>query len=158
MVGGLLGVEALDRGLLPKLCPARRPGRPCGMQSPPWPHPSRVPTAMSAPLSPCPVPAQAHGSRLRLYQLSPADSGEYMCRVVSSSGSLEASIMVTVEASGSSAVPVSGKSPYSGARRLERGEGGPTGRGQVGCSSRALEQRLWSLAYVGLGPSSSVTP
>uniref|UniRef100_G1NWX9 Heparan sulfate proteoglycan 2 n=1 Tax=Myotis lucifugus TaxID=59463 RepID=G1NWX9_MYOLU len=54
-----------------------------------------------------PAHHQAHGSRLRLYQLSPADSGEYMCRVVSSSGSLEASIMVTVEASGSSAVPVS---------------------------------------------------
>lgn len=123
MVGGLLGVEALDRGLLPKLCPARRPGRPCGMQLPPWRYPSRVPIAMSAPLSPCPVPAQAHGSRLRLYQLSPADSGEYMCRVVSSSGSLEASIMVTVEASGSSAVPVSGKSPGGGARRLKRGRG-----------------------------------
>ncbi|CAK6440721.1 unnamed protein product [Pipistrellus nathusii] len=52
-----------------------------------------------------PTHHQAHGSRLRLYQLSPADSGEYICRVVSSSGSLEASILVTVEGSGSSTVP-----------------------------------------------------
>ncbi|XP_045441011.1 basement membrane-specific heparan sulfate proteoglycan core protein isoform X9 [Pipistrellus kuhlii] len=52
-----------------------------------------------------PTHHQAHGSRLRLYQLSPADSGEYICRVVSGSGSLEASIMVTVEGSGSSTVP-----------------------------------------------------
>ncbi|XP_045441014.1 basement membrane-specific heparan sulfate proteoglycan core protein isoform X12 [Pipistrellus kuhlii] len=52
-----------------------------------------------------PARHQAHGSRLRLYQLSPADSGEYICRVVSGSGSLEASIMVTVEGSGSSTVP-----------------------------------------------------
>ncbi|XP_070366844.1 basement membrane-specific heparan sulfate proteoglycan core protein isoform X8 [Equus asinus] len=49
---------------------------------------------------------QAHGSRLRLHQVSPADSGEYVCRVVSSSGPLEASVLVTIEASGSSAVPV----------------------------------------------------
>ncbi|KAM7098229.1 basement membrane-specific heparan sulfate proteoglycan core protein isoform 13-T13 [Molossus nigricans] len=53
-----------------------------------------------------PAHHQAHGSRLRLYQVSPADSGEYVCRVVSSSGSLEASVLVTIEASGPSAVPV----------------------------------------------------
>ncbi|ELW68518.1 Basement membrane-specific heparan sulfate proteoglycan core protein [Tupaia chinensis] len=49
---------------------------------------------------------QAHGSRLRLYQVSPADSGEYMCRVVGSSGPLEASVLVTIEASGSGTVHV----------------------------------------------------
>ncbi|XP_060061512.1 basement membrane-specific heparan sulfate proteoglycan core protein isoform X2 [Erinaceus europaeus] len=54
-----------------------------------------------------PARHQAHGSRLRLYQLSLADTGEYVCRVVSSSGTLEASILVTVEASGSSATPAS---------------------------------------------------
>ncbi|XP_049631522.1 basement membrane-specific heparan sulfate proteoglycan core protein [Suncus etruscus] len=45
-----------------------------------------------------PTHHQAHGSVLRLYQVSPADSGEYVCRVVSSSGSLEASVLVTIEA------------------------------------------------------------
>ncbi|XP_043429965.1 basement membrane-specific heparan sulfate proteoglycan core protein isoform X12 [Prionailurus bengalensis] len=53
-----------------------------------------------------PTHHQAHGSRLRLYQVSPADSGEYVCQVVSSSGPLEASVLVNIEASGSSAVPV----------------------------------------------------
>ncbi|KAM8788626.1 basement membrane-specific heparan sulfate proteoglycan core protein isoform 1-T1 [Rhynchonycteris naso] len=53
-----------------------------------------------------PAHHQAHGSRLRLHQVSPADSGEYVCRVVGNSGSPEASVLVTIEASGSSAVPV----------------------------------------------------
>ncbi|XP_048206405.1 basement membrane-specific heparan sulfate proteoglycan core protein isoform X1 [Perognathus longimembris pacificus] len=60
-----------------------------------------------------PVHHQAHGSRLRLYQVSPADSGEYTCRVLGSSGPLEASVLVTIEASGSSMVhvPASGGAP-----------------------------------------------
>ncbi|XP_020951153.1 basement membrane-specific heparan sulfate proteoglycan core protein isoform X15 [Sus scrofa] len=60
-----------------------------------------------------PTHHQAHGSRLRLYQLSPADSGEYVCRVVSSSGPLEASVLVTIEASGSGTVlvPAAGGTP-----------------------------------------------
>uniref|UniRef100_A0A8C7C947 Basement membrane-specific heparan sulfate proteoglycan core protein n=1 Tax=Neovison vison TaxID=452646 RepID=A0A8C7C947_NEOVI len=53
-----------------------------------------------------PTHHQAHGSRLRLYQVSPADSGEYVCHVVSDSGPLEASVLVNIEASGSSALPV----------------------------------------------------
>ncbi|XP_038319304.1 basement membrane-specific heparan sulfate proteoglycan core protein isoform X13 [Canis lupus familiaris] len=52
-----------------------------------------------------PTHHQAHGSRLRLYQVSPADSGEYVCRVGSSSDPLEASVLVNIEASGSSAIP-----------------------------------------------------
>ncbi|KAM5247632.1 basement membrane-specific heparan sulfate proteoglycan core protein isoform 2-T2 [Ctenodactylus gundi] len=60
-----------------------------------------------------PTHHQAHGSRLRLHQVSPADSGEYVCRVLSSSGSQEASVLVTIEASGSSTVhvPASGGAP-----------------------------------------------
>ncbi|KAM6218940.1 basement membrane-specific heparan sulfate proteoglycan core protein [Rhynchocyon petersi] len=53
-----------------------------------------------------PTKHQIHGSWLRLYQVSPADSGEYMCRAVGSSGPLETSVLVTIEASGSSAVHV----------------------------------------------------
>ncbi|XP_036888875.1 basement membrane-specific heparan sulfate proteoglycan core protein isoform X11 [Sturnira hondurensis] len=53
-----------------------------------------------------PARHQAHGSRLRLHRVSPADSGEYVCRVVSGSGTLEASVLVTIEASGPSTVPV----------------------------------------------------
>lgn len=44
----------------------------------------------------CPHPAQVHGSRLRLPQVSPADSGEYVCRVENDSGPKEASIIVSV--------------------------------------------------------------
>uniref|UniRef100_A0A8C5LBW9 Basement membrane-specific heparan sulfate proteoglycan core protein n=1 Tax=Jaculus jaculus TaxID=51337 RepID=A0A8C5LBW9_JACJA len=60
-----------------------------------------------------PTRHQAHGSRLRLYQVSPADSGKYVCSVLGSSGPLEASVLVTIEASGSSAVhvPVPGRTP-----------------------------------------------
>nr|XP_045374403.1 basement membrane-specific heparan sulfate proteoglycan core protein [Camelus bactrianus] len=60
-----------------------------------------------------PTHHQAHGSRLRLHRLSPADSGEYVCRVVSSSGQLEASVLVTIEASSSGAVliPAPGGTP-----------------------------------------------
>lgn len=48
------------------------------------------------PDSPLPNLAQVHGSRLRLPQVSPADSGEYVCRVESDSGPKEASIVVSV--------------------------------------------------------------
>lgn len=41
--------------------------------------------------------AQVHGSRLRLPQVTPADSGEYVCRVVSNSGTQEASVLVTIQ-------------------------------------------------------------
>uniref|UniRef100_A0A8C5L5G0 Basement membrane-specific heparan sulfate proteoglycan core protein n=1 Tax=Jaculus jaculus TaxID=51337 RepID=A0A8C5L5G0_JACJA len=58
-----------------------------------------------------PTRHQAHGSRLRLYQVSPADSGKYVCSVLGSSGPLEASVLVTIEASGSSAVHVPGEVP-----------------------------------------------
>uniref|UniRef100_A0A673TTJ8 Heparan sulfate proteoglycan 2 n=1 Tax=Suricata suricatta TaxID=37032 RepID=A0A673TTJ8_SURSU len=52
-----------------------------------------------------PTHHQAHGSRLRLYQVSPADSGEYVCQVVSSSGPLEASVLVNIEASAPGGAP-----------------------------------------------------
>ncbi|XP_040320111.1 basement membrane-specific heparan sulfate proteoglycan core protein isoform X10 [Herpailurus yagouaroundi] len=43
-----------------------------------------------------PPHSQVHGSRLRLPQVSPADSGEYVCRVENDSGPKEASIVVSV--------------------------------------------------------------
>ncbi|XP_075461950.1 basement membrane-specific heparan sulfate proteoglycan core protein isoform X3 [Ascaphus truei] len=52
---------------------------------------------------------QVSGSRLQILQASPADSGEYICRVSSSSGFQQASITVTIL--GSSQVPVSPPSP-----------------------------------------------
>uniref|UniRef100_A0A8I6ASH2 Basement membrane-specific heparan sulfate proteoglycan core protein n=1 Tax=Rattus norvegicus TaxID=10116 RepID=A0A8I6ASH2_RAT len=58
-----------------------------------------------------PAHHQAHGSRLRLYQVSPADSGEYVCRVLSSSGPLEASVLVSITASASN-VHVPGENPF----------------------------------------------
>lgn len=42
------------------------------------------------------TPVQVHGSRLRLAEVSPADSGEYVCRVESESGAKEASIIISV--------------------------------------------------------------
>ncbi|XP_046324592.1 basement membrane-specific heparan sulfate proteoglycan core protein isoform X2 [Marmota monax] len=58
-----------------------------------------------------PTHHQAYGSRLRLHQVSPADSGEYVCRVLGSSGTQEASVLVTIQASGSSAGHVPGGTP-----------------------------------------------
>lgn len=102
----------------------------------------------SAPLSPHPIAAQVHGSRLRLHQVSPADSGEYVCRIVSSSGPLEASVLVTIEASGSSAVPVPGEGPSSGVGRLE--EGGREER-QAGRGQEPGEVGFTSGAHMGFG-------
>lgn len=53
-------------------------------------------TAPAHPHLPLPHLAQVHGSRLRLPQVSPADSGEYVCRVESDLGPKEASIVVSV--------------------------------------------------------------
>ena len=53
----------------------------------------------SNPLPTHPICTQTHGSLLRLHQVTPADSGEYVCRVVGTSGPLEASVLVTIEAS-----------------------------------------------------------
>lgn len=47
-------------------------------------------------LPPC-CPSQVHGSRLRLPHVTPADSGEYVCRVVSGSGTQEASVLITIQ-------------------------------------------------------------
>ncbi|XP_036888876.1 basement membrane-specific heparan sulfate proteoglycan core protein isoform X12 [Sturnira hondurensis] len=60
-----------------------------------------------------PARHQTHGSLLRLYQVSPADSGEYVCRVVLGSGPLETSVLVTIEASDSStnSMPAPGPVP-----------------------------------------------
>lgn len=54
---------------------------------------------------PCPDAGQVHGPLLRLNQVSPADSGEYLCRVTSGSGTLEASVLVTIEASSPGPIP-----------------------------------------------------
>ncbi|XP_072465307.1 basement membrane-specific heparan sulfate proteoglycan core protein isoform X4 [Notamacropus eugenii] len=60
-----------------------------------------------------PAKHQIHGSRLQLYQVTPADSGEYVCWVVSSSGHQEASVLVTIQAQGSShgSIPGLGVTP-----------------------------------------------
>ncbi|XP_063173518.1 basement membrane-specific heparan sulfate proteoglycan core protein isoform X2 [Candoia aspera] len=44
-----------------------------------------------------PASHQTSGSRLRLVKVSPADSGEYVCRVSSDAASQEASVLVTVQ-------------------------------------------------------------
>uniref|UniRef100_A0A8C0L4U3 Basement membrane-specific heparan sulfate proteoglycan core protein n=1 Tax=Canis lupus dingo TaxID=286419 RepID=A0A8C0L4U3_CANLU len=56
-----------------------------------------------------PARHQTHGSLLRLHQVSPVDSGEYVCRVVGGSVPLEASVLVTIEPAGS--VPALGVTP-----------------------------------------------
>lgn len=40
--------------------------------------------------------SQAHGSRLRLHQMSVADSGEYVCRANNNIDAQETSIMISV--------------------------------------------------------------
>lgn len=63
----------------------------------------------SGPLPTLPVCTQTHGSLLRLHQVSPADSGEYVCRVVLGSGPLETSVLVDIKASGSPAGSIPGE-------------------------------------------------
>lgn len=45
---------------------------------------------------------QIVGSRLRIPQVTPADSGEYVCHVSNGAGSRETSLIVTIQGSGSS--------------------------------------------------------
>lgn len=48
-------------------------------------------------LNPNPARSQTHGPLLRLHQVSPADSGEYVCHVVLGSEHTETSVLVTIE-------------------------------------------------------------
>ena len=66
---------------------------------------------------------QTHGSLLRLYQVSPADSGEYVCRVVGGSVPLESSVLVSIEPADS--VPgewwgFGGEAPHSSNQPVSR--------------------------------------
>ena len=119
---------------------------------PPRPDPPRRLTSASLPRR----APQTHGSRLRLHRVSPADSGEYVCRVALGSGPLEASVLVTIEASGSGTVVVPGEDPCGGAGRLEEGT-------QVGSQSErvlspgAREHGAKSLACGACAPSTLPT-
>ncbi|CAM4577609.1 unnamed protein product [Lepidochelys kempii] len=53
-----------------------------------------------------PASSQVSGSRLRIPQVSAADSGEYICRVSNSTGPLEASVIVTIPRSAGSSYPL----------------------------------------------------
>uniref|UniRef100_A0A674KFP3 Heparan sulfate proteoglycan 2 n=1 Tax=Terrapene triunguis TaxID=2587831 RepID=A0A674KFP3_9SAUR len=57
-----------------------------------------------------PASSQVSGSRLRIPQVSVADSGEYICRVSNGAGPLEASVIVTIPRSAGSSYP-SGMAP-----------------------------------------------
>ncbi|XP_058574713.1 basement membrane-specific heparan sulfate proteoglycan core protein isoform X10 [Neofelis nebulosa] len=70
-----------------------------------------------------PPHSQVHGSRLRLPHVSPADSGEYVCRVENESGPKEASIVVSVFHSthpGPGYTPAPGGAPAPGSTQLIR--------------------------------------
>ncbi|XP_043429968.1 basement membrane-specific heparan sulfate proteoglycan core protein isoform X15 [Prionailurus bengalensis] len=70
-----------------------------------------------------PPHSQVHGSRLRLPQVSPADSGEYVCRVENESGPKEASIVVSVFHNthpGPGYTPAPGGAPAPGSTQLIR--------------------------------------
>nr|XP_060478237.1 basement membrane-specific heparan sulfate proteoglycan core protein isoform X8 [Panthera onca] len=70
-----------------------------------------------------PPHSQVHGSRLRLPHVSPADSGEYVCRVENESGPKEASIVVSVFHNthpGPGYTPAPGGAPAPGSTQLIR--------------------------------------
>uniref|UniRef100_A0A7M4G0V1 Basement membrane-specific heparan sulfate proteoglycan core protein n=1 Tax=Crocodylus porosus TaxID=8502 RepID=A0A7M4G0V1_CROPO len=52
-----------------------------------------------------PAKHQVSGSRLRLVQVTPADSGEYVCRVSTGSATKETSVLVTIQHSGAVSHP-----------------------------------------------------
>ncbi|XP_052547644.1 basement membrane-specific heparan sulfate proteoglycan core protein isoform X7 [Tympanuchus pallidicinctus] len=58
-----------------------------------------------------PARHQVSGSRLRLLQVTVADSGEYVCRVSSGATTKEASVMVTIQPSGAGSYPPGGTTP-----------------------------------------------
>ncbi|KAM9521184.1 basement membrane-specific heparan sulfate proteoglycan core protein isoform 8-T8 [Guaruba guarouba] len=58
-----------------------------------------------------PAKHQVSGSRLRLLQVTAADSGEYVCRVTSGATTKETSIVVTIQPSGASAYPAGSTTP-----------------------------------------------
>uniref|UniRef100_A0A663NDZ0 Heparan sulfate proteoglycan 2 n=1 Tax=Athene cunicularia TaxID=194338 RepID=A0A663NDZ0_ATHCN len=58
-----------------------------------------------------PAKHQVSGSRLRLLQVTAADSGEYVCRVTSGATTKETSIMVTIQPSSASAYPPGNTTP-----------------------------------------------
>ncbi|XP_030319283.1 basement membrane-specific heparan sulfate proteoglycan core protein [Calypte anna] len=58
-----------------------------------------------------PAKHQVSGSRLRLLQVTTADSGEYVCRVTSGATTKESAVMVTIQPSGASPYPSGGTTP-----------------------------------------------
>ncbi|KAM8989956.1 basement membrane-specific heparan sulfate proteoglycan core protein isoform 4-T4 [Ara ararauna] len=58
-----------------------------------------------------PAKHQVSGSRLRLLQVTAADSGEYVCRVTSGATTKESAVMVTIQPSGASAYPPGSTNP-----------------------------------------------
>ncbi|KAM9630106.1 basement membrane-specific heparan sulfate proteoglycan core protein isoform 9-T9 [Morphnus guianensis] len=58
-----------------------------------------------------PAKHQVSGPRLRLLQVTAADSGEYVCRVTSGATSKETAVMVTIQPSGASAYPPGSTTP-----------------------------------------------
>ncbi|KAK4809745.1 hypothetical protein QYF61_007113 [Mycteria americana] len=58
-----------------------------------------------------PAKHQVSGSRLRLLQVTAADSGEYVCRVTSGATTKEMAVMVTIQPSGASAYPAGSTTP-----------------------------------------------
>uniref|UniRef100_A0A8C3FPF8 Basement membrane-specific heparan sulfate proteoglycan core protein n=1 Tax=Chrysemys picta bellii TaxID=8478 RepID=A0A8C3FPF8_CHRPI len=97
--GRLWGSETV-RASLVRACPTGRAGFPKEPSSP-WTPPaehSSPQCLMASALS----PRQVSGSRLRIPQVSVADSGEYICRVSNGAGPLEASVIVTIPRSAAS--------------------------------------------------------
>ncbi|XP_065520473.1 basement membrane-specific heparan sulfate proteoglycan core protein isoform X3 [Lathamus discolor] len=58
-----------------------------------------------------PARHQVSGSRLRLLQVTAADSGEYVCRVTSGASTKESAVMVTIQPSGASTYPPGSTTP-----------------------------------------------
>ncbi|XP_061298165.1 basement membrane-specific heparan sulfate proteoglycan core protein isoform X4 [Pezoporus flaviventris] len=58
-----------------------------------------------------PAKHQVSGSRLRLLQVTAADSGEYVCRVTSGASTKESAVMVTIQPSGASTYPAGSTTP-----------------------------------------------
>ncbi|XP_060132262.1 basement membrane-specific heparan sulfate proteoglycan core protein isoform X6 [Zootoca vivipara] len=69
-----------------------------------------------------PASHQAFGSRLRLVKVSPADSGEYVCRVSRGPATQEASVFVTIQQGGTGSFPAGVTPPV----RIESSSTSPT--------------------------------